>query len=39
MHASSRTDYGRNKPLPSTVVIDTHLARGAANRVFKYKSV
>ena len=31
LHASSRTNLGRKEPLPSMVVIDTHLARGASN--------
>ncbi|MHB2027439.1 MAG: IS5 family transposase [Acidimicrobiales bacterium] len=31
LHASSRTALGRKEPLPSMVVIDTHLARGASN--------
>jgi putative transposase len=31
LHASSRTQLGRKEPLPSMVVIDTHLARGASN--------
>ena len=31
LHASSRTSCGRKEPLPSMVVIDTHLARGASN--------
>ena len=31
LHASSRIALGRKDPLPSMVVIDTHLARGASN--------
>ena len=31
LHASSRTALGRKDPLPSMVVIDTHLARGSSN--------
>jgi len=31
LHASARTVLGRTEPLPSMMVIDTHLARGAPN--------
>ena len=31
LHASLRTACGRKEPLPSMVIIDTHLARGASN--------
>ncbi len=31
LHASSRIALGRKEPLPSMVVIDTHLTRGASN--------
>jgi len=31
LHASSRKSLGRKESLPSMVVIDTHLARGASN--------
>jgi putative transposase len=31
LHASTRIDLGRKDPLPSMVVIDTHLAKGASN--------
>jgi putative transposase len=31
LHATSRTALGREESLPSMVVIDTHLARGASN--------
>jgi putative transposase len=31
LHATSRSALGRREPLPSMVVIDTHLTRGASN--------
>ena len=31
LHALLRTNLGRKEPLPSMVVIDTHLARGVSN--------